>query len=139
VPSEVTSDIDLYNHEIESAEGVLRALNAKVGYYHDAESYRQEIVGRFGDIGLVVKVDVLVPAEICKPCKGTGKLAGLGIRCLECNGSGGVAQGTPEFVGWRVSIVGRTDDHQMDWEQFGEEIRRDTLDIGEGGIVRAPE
>ncbi len=46
--------VDLYDHEILAAEGVLKALHEKQRSHQNLESFRKEIVERFAEIGLVV-------------------------------------------------------------------------------------
>lgn len=50
--------IDLYDHEILEAEKVLAALNEKRAKVVNLEAFRQEIIGRFEEIGLEVVAKV---------------------------------------------------------------------------------
>jgi hypothetical protein len=135
--SEIHSHIDIYNEEFPRIEKVLQALNEKTGKMGDAEAYRREIIERFEGIGLVVKIDVLVPGEACVACGGAGTLLGTPVPCLPCLGSGTIAEGKPDFVAYRIHITDRVGRHEMDWEKFGEQIRADSLGIGEGAIKPA--
>jgi len=54
--SELTSLIDLYDHEFLGIEQVATALNASVGTRRNVESFRKEAVERFEELGLVVDV-----------------------------------------------------------------------------------
>lgn len=53
---DVTSTIDLYDHEFVDIERVVAKLNAAKGQRRDMEGFRREVVERFQEIGLVVEV-----------------------------------------------------------------------------------
>lgn len=50
--------IDLYDSEIIAIEGVLNAVKESQGQRRDMEGFRQEVVERFAEIGLVVTCNV---------------------------------------------------------------------------------
>ena len=54
--SELTTLIDLWDHEFFGIEKVATALNAAVGTNRNLESFRKEAVERFQELGLVVDV-----------------------------------------------------------------------------------
>lgn len=56
--SEVTSQVELHDSDILRVEGVIAKLNEKSGTWTDMEKFRQEIIGRFQDIGLSVTTRV---------------------------------------------------------------------------------
>lgn len=110
---DVESDIPLYDHDFFAIEEVAAKLHEKVGTRRDVEDYRREIIGRFEDIGLVVRTRVTVPADtpLGKP---------------------------PEFVSFTISIVDRCERKPFDHERQAHEVKADILDLGEGGTIKGP-
>lgn len=58
MPGEMTSDIELYDHDIQAIGEVLGQLKLRQETVVPLESYRKEMIGRFADIGLVANVQV---------------------------------------------------------------------------------
>lgn len=110
---DLTTDIQVYDHEIPALEKVSRILNEKVASRRDAEDFRREIVGRFAEIGFVVETKVFVPADTPY-----GK--------------------EPDFVTFNLALVGRCDPQPFDHERQAAEVRADILDLGTGGTIKAP-
>lgn len=104
---EVACRFDLYDSEIPKIEEILRAINAE-GKRVDMEQYRQEIVGRFADIGILATVNVWSAKD---PSTGA-EIPGLYI---------------PEIV-----LVDRIKPEPFDHDRQSWEVQHDILDI-EGG------
>lgn len=100
--------VNLHDHEILECERVLEAIADKQGKATDLEAFRQEVKGRFEEIGLVVDVKVY---------------------------ESGVQDGAWEFD---IEIVGRTErlSHGFDHERQQWEVRSDLLDLGTGGTIK---
>lgn len=56
--SEITSQIEIHDHEILQLERVVEHLNAQRGKMRDLEDFRREIIERFEEVGFAVHVIV---------------------------------------------------------------------------------
>lgn len=111
--SGVNATIDLYDHEIPKIEGVLDALNRRVGKVVDnvedeVDSFVEEATNRFAEIGLRVAV-LMMPEQ-----------ADARIR-------------SPH-----ITINGRTEDHEFDHDRQVHEVTSDILGIAPdgGGVIK---
>lgn len=65
--SQLESDIDLYDHEVLTIQEIADTLRTKVGSHLNLEGFRQEIINRFGEAGLVTDVRVFEDATGPEP------------------------------------------------------------------------
>lgn len=103
---ELSSDIEIYDSDIPALEAVLRKLNEKVGTRRNAEYFRQEIIGRFHEIGFMVDAKAFMPVD---------------------DGE--------KFVEFRLSITGRCERKAFDHERQAHEVQHDVLGLGDGGVI----
>lgn len=52
------SDIDLYDHDVLNIQRVVTALSSNIGQRRNLESFRQQAIEMFGQIGFHVEVDL---------------------------------------------------------------------------------
>lgn len=112
--SSVGSIIDLYDHEVAECERILALLNQKAGKRADLESFRQEIIERFG----------------LAKCGSRGE-CGLNVEVKVYEGLDG------EWYSFKIIIVGRTDPrHTFDHDQQVYEATNDILELGTKGVIK---
>lgn len=104
--SNVTAQIDLYDHEILEVERAWQAVQSKQGRMVDLESYRREIVERFAERGFRVDVDVYETNH-------------EGLYHFEVT------------IRDRQEPI-----KEFDFDRQVHEVTNDLLDLGEGGVIK---
>lgn len=107
----VDATIDLYDSDILKIEKVLEQLNAEdVGQKRDIEGFVQKATDLFAKIGLRVDVKIWTAAD---------------RRGQEVEGT---------FIP-DITINGRVDKHEFDYDRMVHEVTNDLLELGEGGVI----
>lgn len=105
--SELTSQIELYDHEILKIEKhALKPLNDKQGKVLNLEAFRREIIQRFEDIGFIVDVKVWDTTQA-------------------------------STYWFDIDIVDRIERIVFDHDRQVHEVTHDLLDLGEGGVIKS--
>lgn len=102
----VEANIDLYDSEIVEIRRVLKAIQTNVGKRRNLETFRQEVINRFGEIGFTVEVRMYEAVRETDPEVG--------------------------FVHPTITITGRIEqEEEYDHARQGHEVRADVLGTGQ--------
>lgn len=52
----IESDVELYEDDVQAINRVVTAMSSSIGQHRNLETYRQEVINRFGEIGFEVRV-----------------------------------------------------------------------------------
>lgn len=104
--SELTSQIEINDSDVLKIEPVLQVLNSRQGKRTDLESFRKEIMERFGAIGF-----------------------GVDVKVFEAE-----THGHEMIYVFKIEIQKRLSG-QFDPDQQVAEVTKDILDLGTGGVI----